>query len=409
MGIALSRPGVISCAGALDELFNAVLHGDQGGITPVFVGGRRFLAGRIGDDALPAAAAIAGFEAFAQTHLARIGAAALEQIRAGVEKAVAAYGAERVGVCVGSCDNGSELSLAAHKQFFASGGEPHPLGSAEVPGAFPGDYDIRFQSAGLLAEYIAAYFGVSGPALTVSTACASSAGAIVKGAELIKAGLCDAVIAGGADIASDTVLLGFAALEAVSPEICNPFSKNRKGITLGDGAAFFVMSEGTEAALELLGWGESADAHHMTAPRADGSGAAAAMSRALANAGIHPEKVDYINLHGTGTPLNDSMEALALTAVFPESPPPVSSTKSITGHTLGAAGALELALCWKALEEAALPAHCWDGVYDETMPYLVFVAVGENGIPGKRPQISMSNSFAFGGCNTSLILGRKAL
>jgi 3-oxoacyl-[acyl-carrier-protein] synthase-1 len=317
--------------------------------------------------------------------------AALEQIRTEVEAAVATYGPERVGVFVGSCDNGSEQSLPAHKAYFPGTG-------------FPAEYALKDQSASLIAEFIAAWFGIKGPCLTIATACASSAGTIVKGAGLIESGLVDAVIAGGADLASETVLLGFAALEAVSDTICNPFSKNRKGITLGEGAAFFVLrKDEPQADIELLGWGESADAHHMTAPRPDGNGAVAAMREALNMAKISTGDVGYINLHGTGTPLNDSMEALAIQAVFADNAPPVSSTKPITGHTLGAAGVLELALCRMALTEGGLPAHCWDGQLDEEIPRLNFVAPNTN----VKPKICMSNSFAFGGCNTSLIIGRR--
>jgi 3-oxoacyl-[acyl-carrier-protein] synthase-1 len=328
---------------------------------------------------------------------------ALEQIRPEVESAIAAYGPERVGVCVGSCDNGSESSLPAHRSYLSGNG-------------FPSSYTLKDQSAFFIAEFIAGFFGIKGPCLTVATACASSAGAIVKGAQLIESGLVDAVISGGVDLASETVLLGFAALSAVSDQICNPFSKNRKGITLGEGAAFFVLKKNEPqqtpsgnsadkrlADIELLGWGESADAHHMTAPRPDGIGARAAMEEALTMAKISPGDVDYINLHGTGTPLNDSMEALAIQAVFADKAPPLSSTKPITGHTLGAAGALELALCRMALTEGGLPAHCWDGQLDENIPRLNFVAPNT----GTKPKICMSNSFAFGGCNTSLILGRR--
>jgi 3-oxoacyl-[acyl-carrier-protein] synthase-1 len=257
----------------------------------------------------------------------------------------------------------------------------------------------------------------------VSTACASGAGALIKGAELIQAGICDAVIAGGADIASETVLLGFDSLGAVSPGICKPFSKNRDGITLGEGAAFFLLSgeavpsgEGfPRRGIRLLGAGESADAFHMTAPREDGAGAAAAMEKALAAGGIKPGEVGYVNAHGTGTPLNDRMEAHALASVFFKAGPGplVSSTKPITGHTLGAAGALELALCWMALVYSQAPPHCWDGVYDEELPRLHFAA-RRGGPPEPDPEtpardnlkVCMSNSFAFGGCNTSLIIGK---
>jgi 3-oxoacyl-[acyl-carrier-protein] synthase-1 len=403
MGICLSPPGLICCAGNnRDKFFDAAIRGDQSGIRKVCLfGEKNFMAGRA-DAELPPAAAYT-----TDTRLFRIAGAALEQIRPDVEQAIAAYGADRVAVCAGSCDNGSEGSLLAHGAYFSAG-------------TFPPGYELRFQEAGFLAEYIAGKFGIAGPALTVSTACASSAGALVKGAELIRSGLCDAVIAGGADIASEAALLGFDSLEAVSDTVSNPFSKNRKGITLGDGAAFFVMTEGKAPSgraggtagvgdgIELLGYGESTDAFHMTAPLPDGSGAIRAMEAALADAGIGPSEVDYINLHGTGTRLNDRMEAEAVAGVFHDRMPPASSTKPVTGHTLGAAGALEAALCWMLLchagdgKDIGLPLHCWDGVCDEELPPLRFAG------PGHRasPRICMSNSFAFGGCNVSLLLGR---
>jgi 3-oxoacyl-[acyl-carrier-protein] synthase-1 len=337
--------------------------------------------------------------------LFRIADAALEQIRSDVEKVIASYGPSRVGVCIGSCDNGSELSLAAHEAYAAAG-------------RFPENYELRYQGASYPAEYVARRFDLAGPVLAVSTACASGAGAISGGAELIRGAFCDAVIAGGVDVVSKTVLFGFDALEAVSDAPCNPFSKNRKGITLGEGAAFFVLSrEPLGLPIALLGAGESADAYHITAPRPEGGGAIRAMEEALAAAGITPGAVGYINLHGTGTPLNDAMEALAVASVFPDAAggPPVSSTKSVTGHTLGAAGALELALCWLALSRSgesqpgtaarrSLPVHLWDGVYDETLPLLHFV---RGNTVAEDLRICMSNSFAFGGCNVSLIIGKE--
>jgi len=421
MQIYLSAPAVLCCAGEnRAAFFDASVRGDQSGIQPVTAaGGRRFLAGRI-NSPLPEKAP--GMEAFpaeyaANTRIFRVTASALGQIRPVMEKAVAAYGGGRIGVCLGSCDNGSEASTIAHKAYFAGG-------------AFPEKYDLRFQAPSLLAEYTGEFFGVTGPAITIATACSSSAAAIIRAAEFIRAGYCDAVISGGADIASDTAILGFASLEAVSDTITNPFSKNRKGITLGDGAAFFVLSRDplSPEKILLLGSGESADAYHMTSPREDGAGAVASMRASLSGAGLKPEDIDYINLHGTGTLLNDRMEAFAVKEVF-SGPggklPLASSTKPVTGHTLGAAGALELALCWMvlarkppaesaaALETAAAskpgaalaPMHCWDGEYDETLPPLRF-AGKENSFPvGYVPRFCMSNSFAFGGSNVSLIIG----
>jgi 3-oxoacyl-[acyl-carrier-protein] synthase-1 len=330
----------------------------------------------------------------------------LEQIRLDIEKAVVLYGPEKIGVCVGSCDNGSEAALLSHQTLFARG-------------AFPEDYNLRFQSASFPAEFIARKFGLSGPVFACAAACASGANAIIRGAELIRAGVCDAVIAGGAEIVSQTVFAGFHSLEAISDSLTNPFSKNRKGLNLGEGAAFFLL-DSTAAAVgnstvELLGVGESADACHMTAPDTDGAGAAKAMRAALLDAGLNSGQIGYVNLHGTGTELNDKAEALAMKAVFyprtaaVDNPPlPVSSTKPITGHTLGAAGALEAAICWMVLtEKRGLPVHCWDGIRDEEIPgyeSCVFPTCRKN---KKTPAVCMSNNFAFGGYNASLILGAR--
>ncbi|MDR3336788.1 MAG: 3-oxoacyl-ACP synthase, partial [Treponema sp.] len=212
MEIYLSPPAALCCAGnGREAFFDAAIRGDQSGIRPQVIGGNRhFVTGRIAEPpvSVAAPACMPGAEApppeyAGQTRIFRITAAALEQIRPAVEKVLTVYGKEKIGVCVGSCDNGSEASTLAHRAFF--GGE-----------GFPSNYELRFQGASFLAEYISRALGITGPAITVSTACASSAGAIVKGAEFIRAGICDAVIAGGVDIASDTVLLGFSALEAVS-------------------------------------------------------------------------------------------------------------------------------------------------------------------------------------------------
>ena len=380
--IYISAPGLICCVGTNgDELYESCLKGYQGGI----VSHKGFLVGLIRDNALPKLATGAK-----NTRIFRIIDAALEQIRPEIEKAIAAYGPEKIGVCLGSCDNGSELSFAAHREFLEKG-------------AFPEDYNLRFQSASFPAEYIAEKFGLKGPVFTLATACASGASAITKGAELMRTGICSAVIAGGVDVVSDTVLTGFSTLGAVSDSLCNPFSKNRKGINLGEGAAFFLLDFAeTAGGIELLGTGESADAYHMTAPGEDGAGPTKAMKAAILDAGIRPEDIGYVNLHGTGTPHNDKAEALAMTNIFGKTAcPPVSSTKSITGHTLGAAGAIEAAICWMILKERkGLPLHCWDGVRDEDFPALPL------DIKDGTPSICMSNSFAFGGCNVILIIGR---
>ena len=319
---------------------------------------------------------------------------ALEALRPSVLKAKNKYTAERIGVCIGSCDNGSALSFEAHKAFFNDG-------------SFPAGYDLKAQGADYPAAYTSRKFGLKGISLAFSTACSSSASAIIKASQLIESGLCDAVIAGGVDVASDTVLLGFDSLEAVDHGRTNPFSKNRNGINLGEGAALFVLSRDDldKTKIVLAGSGESSDASHMTAPLADGTGAQAAMQSALQDAGLTPESIDYINLHGTGTHLNDSMEAKGVELVFGKnSSVPCSSTKPMTGHTLGAAASLELTGCFYAIRRNILPVHLWDGVQDEEMPVLSLVSKDTAANPPRPVQCCMSNSFAFGGCNASLII-----
>lgn len=404
MDLYLSKPGVMSCGGNnIDELWQAVTSGKQSGIKKVTAcNGEEYFAARIDEGVLKASGARY------EMKIMRIEKAALEQISNDVTVAKERYGADRIAVCVGSCDNGTEFSLAGHRKYFAEE-------------KFPADYNLEIQGADYVATFIAEKFGLAGPVNTFSTACSSSAGAIIKGAEMIMAGIVDAAVVGGIDIASDTTLIGFSALEAVSSEITNPFSKNRHGITLGDGAAFFVLtrepievvSTGSTTSVRLLGWGESADAYHMTSPDPSGAGAEKAIRRALENAGLSVSQVGYINLHGTGTKFNDSMEGKAVNAVFGEAgfKVPVSTTKPVTGHTLGAAAALEAAICWKAMvenkgktENVKLPVQVWDGERDEEIPELNIVDGKSGGKTGEL-KVCLSNSFAFGGANACLVLG----
>ena len=329
----------------------------------------------------------------------RLNRAALDQIDDLVRRAVDKFGPSRVGIFMGSCDNGSEASLAALKCFKATG-------------KFPEGYKLEYQCAEFPARYIAERFGITGMCQVHSTACASSASAFVSARNNIYAGNCDAAIVGGVDIASLSVILGFASLEAMSDKPTNTFSKNRSGLTLGDAAVYFLVTrencpdlcESYCEGLRVLGFGESADADHITAPRADGEGAYLAMSAALEDAGLDASAIGYVNLHGTGTRLNDSMEARAVNRLLGENVP-VSSTKAITGHTLGASGALEAAFCCMALAHGGnLPAHLYDGVPDSELPALNLVKPGETA-PGLR--YCISNSFAFGGCNVSLVIGKE--
>ena len=401
MKFYISKPGVMSCAGKnIEELWQSVTKGNQEGIKKVTAcNGEEYFAARISDEILQKSGARYDMK------IMRIENAALDQIKDDIEKAVENYGEDRVAVCVGSCDNGTEFSLSGHRKYFAEE-------------KFPSDYNLEIQGADYVATFIAEKFGLRGPVNTFSTACSSSAGAIIKAAEMIMADIVDAAVVGGIDIASDTTLMGFSSLEAVSSEITNPFSKNRHGITLGDGAAFFVLTRESLASNDssltnvcLLGWGESADAYHMTSPDPSGAGAEKAIRRAMEAAGLSASDVGYINLHGTGTKFNDSMEAKAVAAVMGDVKVPVSSTKCVTGHTLGAAAALEAAICWKALfenngknDKIELPLQVWDGQRDEELPALNIIDGKSNPAKGAL-KVCLSNSFAFGGANACLVFG----
>lgn len=334
-------------------------------------------------------------DAYYDNHVNRLSEVVLAQIETSVCEAVKEYGADRIGVFIGSSDNGSEASLAG-------------LDSFQKTGAYPENYELKMQQADFAAEYIAKRFGLTGPIFTHSSACASSASAFASARNWLEAGFCDAAIVGGVDIATETVVLGFDSLEAVSLSPTIPFSKNRTGLTIGDGAAYFLISQKPgQAKFKVVGIGESADADHVTAPRADGEGAVQAIDKALKDAGISAADIDYINLHGTGTKLNDAMESVAVNRVFGNDTP-ASSTKGLTGHTLGAAGALEAAFCCLTLSdenaEHVLPMHFFDGERDPALPQIRLVKTGET---VERLQTCMSNSFGFGGCNVSLILSRN--
>lgn len=256
------------------------------------------------------------------------------------------------------------------------------------------------------AAFIKDYLQLQGPAYCVSTACSSSGKVFASARSLIENDLCDAVIVGGSDSLCDMTLNGFDSLEAISSELCLPFSANRKGINIGEGAALFIMSR-QKSQVALLGVGESSDAHHISAPHPEGAGAVSSMQMALSDAGISSNDVGYLNLHGTGTELNDLMEGKAVHQVLPTTTI-VSSTKPLTGHTLGAAGATELAFCWLALNQQgpkySLPKHAYDGHYDQEIPPLTLASSETH---CSDLSIAMSNSFAFGGNNVSVIIGRS--
>ena len=315
------------------------------------------------------------------------------QIRGDIDHAIERYGRERIAVVLGTSTSGIDE---------ASRGIAHYLQAQQ----FPADYDYQQQELSAPATFLADWLNIGGPAYVISTACTSSARALMSAQRLLDLNLCDAVLCGGVDSLCGLTLNGFSALDAVSDERCKPFSVNRQGINIGEAAALFIMSKhpaGTQT-IALLGAGASSDAHHISAPEPSGRGAAQAMHKALKRAGLQPANIGYLNLHGTATQHNDAMESHAVAQVFPLGVP-CSSTKPMTGHTLGAAGALEAAFCWLSLTHGnALAPHLWDGQPDPALPALQWVIPGQT-LAATPQRCLMSNSFAFGGNNVSLIIG----
>ena len=315
------------------------------------------------------------------------------QVQADIEQAIQTFGRDRIAIVLGTSTSGIDE---------ASQGIAHYLQHQQ----FPADYTYQQQELSAPATFLADWLDISGPAYVISTACTSSARALMSAQRLLDKNLCDVVLCGGVDTLCKLTLNGFSALEAVSDERCNPFSVNRHGINIGEAAVLFVMSRQPAAdhAIALLGAGASSDAHHISAPEPGGRGAIKAMQRALSRAGLQADQIGYLNLHGTATQHNDAMESHAVAQVFPEGVP-CSSTKPMTGHTLGAAGALEAAFCWLSLDhDGALAPHVWDGCGDPALPALNWVTAGQTLAPAPQ-RCLMSNSFAFGGNNVSLIIG----
>jgi 3-oxoacyl-[acyl-carrier-protein] synthase-1 len=318
--------------------------------------------------------------------------AALAQIKPAVDAARERYGAHRVGVVLGTSTSGIEAAEAAFV-YQAQAGD------------LPANFNYRQMEIGTAAPFAAAALGLRGPAFTISTACTSSAKAFASARRLLQLHLCDAVVVGGVDSLCELTVQGFASLESTSATRTNPMSRNRCGINVGEGAAVFLMSR-DEAAVRLAGVGESSDAHHISSPDPQGVGGEIALRAALAEAGVEASAIGYVNLHATATRKNDEMEANLMSRVFPGGVA-TSGTKPLTGHQLGAAGATELGFAWLTLarENVALPRHLWDGEADPLLPLLDLVE-SERFLPRSGAQYVMSNSFAFGGSNVSLVLAR---
>ena len=312
---------------------------------------------------------------------------------AAVEELARRWGRHRVGVFLGTSTAGIlETELAYRRRDSATG-------------ALPSDFHYRgAHNSFSVADFARHLLRLEGPAVVVSSACSSSAKVFGSARRMMAAGLIDAALVGGVDSLCLTTLYGFHSLQLVSPQPCRPFDPGRDGISIGEAAAFALVERAPDSldpnAVMFLGIGESSDAYHMSSPHPEGKGAQAAMLQALSAAGLQPTDIDYINVHGTGTPSNDNAEARAVATVL-GGEVPCSSTKGATGHTLGAAGALEAVICALALQHGVMPAGLNSTTIDPSL--------GVNYLLANRWQkVSrvMSNSFGFGGSNCSLILGR---
>lgn len=313
--------------------------------------------------------------------------AALAQLQPQVDDAIAKYGRERIAIVLGTSTSG------LHE------GDTHV--NLRTHGLPSTTWHYAQQELGDPSRFLSHWLALDGPAYTLSTACSSSARAMISGRRLIETGLVDAAIVGGADTLSRMPINGFHSLESLSPTLCQPFGRDRAGITIGEGAGLMLLTREPQP-IALLGVGESSDAYHISAPHPQGEGAIRAINQALTDAQLTPDDVGYINLHGTATQLNDQIESMVVNALFGERVP-CSSTKHLTGHTLGAAGITEAAISMLILQrDLPLPAQDFSlSPRDPTLPPCGII---------EKPQPLASgdpvNSFAFGGNNASILLGR---
>ena len=314
----------------------------------------------------------------------------------GIREAVAAaarrYGRHRIAVILGTTTSGIRESEIAFANLGASGALPPDFRYAQT-------HDLAS-----LSEYVRRTLDLSGASLVVSTACSSSAKTFCDAHQLIETGVCDAAVVGGVDSLCLVSLRGFASLELLSREPCRPSDAKRSGISIGEAAGFALLQRPEANATDLLfkGYGESCDSYHMSSPHPDGRGAELAMCAALRSSGHSPQEIDYINLHGTGSVINDEMEALAVTRVFGASVP-CSSTKGWTGHTLGAAGIVEAIISLLAVRHGFLPKTL--GMINKD-PRITCNVLSHSQV---RPvRAVLSSSFGFGGNNCSLVFGMPA-
>jgi len=309
-----------------------------------------------------------------------------DNFREEVEKAVSKYGKSRIGVFLGTSTSG----IAETENSY--------IGREKVTGQLPNIDMLYTDNTSSVQRYVCRSLGLTGIGMVISTACSSSAKVFASAYRSIEAGFCDSAVVGGVDSLCLTTLYGFNSLQLISEDICQPWDKERKGINIGEAAGFVLLEKASDDdGVQLTGYGESSDAYHISSPHPDGKGGKMAMESALFSAGICASDIDYVNLHGTATPSNDHSESRGLQSVF-GSKVVCSSTKGMTGHTLGAAGINEAIICTLALENSIIPANINLKNIDNQLPIQVVTKSIE-----KKLNHVMSNSFGFGGSNCSLI------
>lgn len=305
-----------------------------------------------------------------------------------IRETIRSVGNQRIGIFLGTSTSAIYDTELAYRNVDST------TGKFIKPINYSGSHSVSS-----LCNFVRAVYDIQGPGFVISTACSSSAKVFAAAQRFMALGLIDAALVGGVDSLCLTTLYGFNSLQLTSEKPCRPYDHDRNGISIGEAAAFALLTKQQSSELALLGYGESSDAYHMSSPHPDGLGARQAMEAALRKAGLTSNDLDYINLHGTSTPSNDRAEGIAVNNVFGESVP-CSSTKGITGHTLGAAGAVEAITCFEALRQGFIPGSVGTEMLDPTI-HLNYQMASKIS-PIKR---ALSNSFGFGGSNCSLIFG----
>lgn len=396
--ISPSRPLItaftaVNCLGSGTEAIGAALRSGKSGLRPNDFPGAAFetYIGRVaGIEEKPVTGALAKYDC-RNNRLAQLALAA-DGFADTARECIGRRGAQRVGLVLGTSTSGIQ---AGEQAFAGRSGD-----------SLPGWFDYRHsQDVHATTEFVAASLGIEGPSVTVSTACSSSAKVFADAAQLIGYGICDAVVVGGVDSLCLLTLYGFRSLELTAPGPCRPNDADRAGLSIGEGGGFALLErrEGAPHGVAVLeGTGESSDAHHMSSPHPEGVGAVIAMQRALDAAGRDAGTVDYINLHGTGSKVNDAVEARAIRSLFGRRTP-CSSTKGLTGHTLGAAGITEAVISLLALCSGFLPGNMGVTRLDPEIETNIVLQSTDAEI-----DCVLSNSFGFGGNNCSLLFGRAA-